>query len=145
MLKIVLATGGFDPVHSGHIKYFEFSKKLGDRLIVGLNSDNWLIRKKGKFFLPFIEREVIIKNLRMVDEVISFNDDDNTATDAIKKSLEKYPKNIIIFSNGGDRGKSNIPEYESFKNNPNIKFNFGIGGDNKLNSSSWILEKWNKK
>ena len=145
MYKIVLATGGFDPIHSGHIKYLQFSKKLGDYLVIGLNSDKWLNNKKGKFFLPFNEREEIIKNLRMVDKVISFNDDDGTAIDAIQKLLDKYPNKEILFSNGGDRGKENIPEYDKFCNSPFVKFNFGIGGDNKMNSSSWILKEWENK
>ena len=103
MNKIILATGGFDPIHSGHIKYFQNSKMLGDFLVIGLNSDRWLERKKGKFFLPLFERATIIKNLRMVDDVISFNDDDGTAINAIEILLEKYPNKEIIFANGGDR------------------------------------------
>ena len=145
MKKIVLATGGFDPIHSGHINYFEFSKKLGDYLVIGLNSDNWLIRKKGKFLLPFNERKIIIQSLRMVNEVISFNDEDGTAIKAIKKLLEKYPKRLIIFANGGDRGKDNIPEYDFFQKNELVSFDFGVGGEHKLNSSSWILKKWENK
>ena len=62
-MKIVVVSGGFDPIHSGHIAYLEEAKKLGDKLIVALNSDDWLIKKKGKFFMPFAEREIILKNL----------------------------------------------------------------------------------
>ena len=76
-MKIVVVSGGFDPIHSGHIAYFKSAKKLGDKLIVALNSDKWLINKKGKFFMPFEERSTIIKNLAMVDEVIDFEDDGN--------------------------------------------------------------------
>ena len=89
--KIVLATGGFDPIHSGHLKYFEEAKKLGDLLVVGLNSDDWLTRKKGKPFLNLEERLVIIKNFRMVDEVITWDDKDNTAIGAILKLLDIFP------------------------------------------------------
>ena len=71
-MNIVIVSGGFDPVHSGHIAYFKAAKKLGDRLIVALNSDEWLINKKQKFFMPFLEREIIIKNLYMIDDVIDF-------------------------------------------------------------------------
>ena len=112
--KIVLATGGFDPIHSGHIKYFEEAKQLGDYLVVGLNSDNWLKRKKGKSFLNLDERLIIVKNFRMVDQVITWDDSDDTAIGAIKKLLLEHPDKKIIFANGGDRNKENIPEIENF-------------------------------
>jgi cytidyltransferase-like protein len=62
-MKIIIVSGGFDPLHSGHIEYFKSAKKLGDKLIVALNSDEWLINKKGKFFMPFHERKNIVENL----------------------------------------------------------------------------------
>jgi D-beta-D-heptose 7-phosphate kinase/D-beta-D-heptose 1-phosphate adenosyltransferase len=77
---IVVVTGGFDPLHSGHIVYFEDAKKLGDKLIVGINSDEWLVNKKGRPFMPLSERSEIIKNLTVVDEVITFDDQDNSAS-----------------------------------------------------------------
>ena len=86
-MDVVLVTGGFDPLHSGHLAYFKAAKQLGDKLIVGLNSDEWLIRKKGKPFMPFHERIEIIKGLSVVDEVISFDDSDDTACGAIYKTL----------------------------------------------------------
>jgi len=109
-MKIVLVTGGFDPLHSGHIEYFKEAKKLGDKLIVGLNSDAWLERKKGRAFMPGHERSAIIENLKMVDGIILFNDDDNTASEAIKNVKQLYPNDQIIFANGGDRNAGNIPE-----------------------------------
>ncbi len=72
---IVLVTGGFDPIHSGHIEYFKYAKKLGDKLVVGLNSDKWLVQKKGSAFLPINERTEIVSNLSVVDETIEFEDD----------------------------------------------------------------------
>ena len=137
---IVVVTGGFDPLHSGHIVYFEDAKKLGDKLIVGINSDEWLVNKKGRPFMPLSERSEIIKNLTVVDEVITFDDQDNSASDAIRNVLEKYPNNKILFANGGDRTSGNILEMDAFKDQTNIEFVFGIGGDFKKNSSSWILE-----
>lgn len=140
---IVIVTGGFDPIHSGHIAYFEDAKKLGDKLVVGLNSDEWLINKKGRPFMPLSERIEIVKNLRVVDKVITFNDQDNSASDAIKKVLDDYPNNKIIFANGGDRTLDNTLEMDVFKNEQNVEFIFGVGGDYKKNSSSWILKEWN--
>ena len=141
---IVLATGGFDPIHSGHIEYFKSAKKLGDKLIVGVNSDEWLINKKGNAFLPINERIEIVSNLLVVDETIEFEDDEyNSASNAILKVVEKYPGHKIVFANGGDRNEENIPEMKVHKENPNIFFEFGVGGDFKKNSSSLILKNWN--
>lgn len=143
MKKIVIATGGFDPIHSGHIAYLNEAKKLGDFLVVGLNSDEWLKRKKGKFFLSLNERYCILSNLKMVDFAINFDDSDNSAKNAILKIRSAYPNEKIIFANGGDRTSKNIPEMSL--NDDNLEFVFGVGGDFKMNSSSWILNKWNEK
>lgn len=137
-MKIVLVTGGFDPLHSGHIEYFKAAKQLGDKLIVGLNSDAWLTRKKGQPFMPYYERMMIVGNLHMVDETIQFDDSDNSSINAIERVKLDYPDAEIIFANGGDRTASNIPEM-SVKD---VVFKFGVGGENKTNSSSWILQEW---
>ena len=84
---IVLVTGGFDPLHSGHIEYLKSAKQLGRTLIVGLNSDQWLKKKKGKAFLNWKEREIILRHLNMVDKVITFDDLDGTSNQAISKIL----------------------------------------------------------
>lgn len=140
MTTIVLITGGFDPVHSGHIKYLNAAKNLGDRLVVGINSDAWLIRKKGRAFMPWSERACIIENLGMVDEVLEFDDWDGSARHAIKLVRQQHPDSHIIFANGGDRTDLNIPEMDV--QDPQLEFRFGVGGTNKANSSSWILEEW---
>jgi cytidyltransferase-like protein len=137
-MKIVLVTGGFDPLHSGHIEYFKAAKALGFLLIVGINSDAWLTRKKGQPFMPLQERKTIIENLYQVHKVIEFDDSDGTAINAIKKVKEFYPKAKIIFANGGDRTKDNIPEMVF----DDVEFVFGVGGEDKKNSSSWILREW---
>jgi cytidyltransferase-like protein len=136
--KIVLVTGGFDPLHSGHIEYFKAARRLGDILVVGVNSDAWLTRKKGRAFMPSNERVTIIQNLKVVDHCILFNDDDGSAREAIRNVKLLYPNSHIIFANGGDRTQDNIPEMTE----KDVEFAFGVGGEDKLNSSSWILEEW---
>lgn len=140
MKKIVLVTGGFDPVHSGHIAYLKAAKQLGDILVVGVNSNAWLIRKKGQPFMPLTERMAIIQELACVDFVIDFDDSDNSAKHAIWMVRQSYPRDTIIFANGGDRTDKNIPEMDVIDDN--LKFAFGVGGFNKANSSSWILQEW---
>lgn len=138
MKRIVIVTGGFDPLHSGHIAYFKAAKRLGDKLIVGVNTDAWLTRKKGRAFMPISERINIIQNLKMVDHCILFSDDDGSSIEAIKNVKMIYPNDDIIFANGGDRTKENIPEMIF----DDVEFVFGVGGEDKKNSSSWILEEW---
>ena len=138
-MKIIIVSGGFDPIHSGHIAYFKSARSLGDKLVVALNSDQWLINKKGKFFMPFNERKAIIENFADVDIVINFEDDDlGSATNALIKVKEMFPEENIAFANGGDRNKGNIPEMSV----EGVEFIFSVGGDDKKNSSSWILKKW---
>ena len=137
-MKIVLCTGGYDPLHSGHIAYFKAARELGDKLIVGVNSDDWLVRKKGRPFMPWSERATIVASMHDVDRVINFNNTDGTAIDAIRKVKEIFPNHQIIFANGGDRTKDNIPEMVF----DDVEFAFGVGGEHKANSSSWILEEW---
>jgi mannose-6-phosphate isomerase-like protein (cupin superfamily) len=107
-------------------------------LIVGANSDEWLTRKKGRAFMPWQERLCIINNLSCVDEVYTFDDDDDTACHLLYQVRAHYPSSRIIFANGGDRTQDNIPEMSV----PGVEFVFGVGGFNKANSSSWILDEW---
>ena len=137
--KLSLVTGGFDPIHSGHISYFKRAKDLSNYLVVGLNTEEWLTRKKGQYFQSWKERAEIISHLTMVDAVITVPDDEEgSACGAIAKCLEIA--DTVIFCNGGDRGKSNTPEIIKYGNNSRVQFEFGIGGDDKKNSSSWILK-----
>ena len=146
MKKIVLVTGGFDPIHSGHIKLFNEASKLGSKLFIGINSDDWLIRKKKCFFMNINERSIIISNLKMVSEIITWNDNDDTAIGAINIVLEKIDKNQkMVFANGGDRNKKTTPELNYFRNDPRIEFSFGVGGYSKLNSSSNLLKNYQKR
>ncbi len=137
-MKIVLVTGGFDPLHSGHIAYFNAARELGDKLYVGLNSDAWLQRKKGAPFMPWAERAAIVAALHVVDRVIEFDDADGSSRAAIEAVKQMNPNAEIIFANGGDRTKDNIPEMRV----SGVQFEFGVGGEDKKNSSSWILQEW---
>jgi cytidyltransferase-like protein len=138
MKTIVVASGGFDPIHSGHIKLIKQARLLGDMLVVGINSDEWLARKKGRAFMPWQERLCVLNNLSSVDEVYTFDDDDGTACHLLQQVRAHYPDDRIIFANGGDRTKENIPEMAV----NGIEFAFGVGGEDKANSSSWILQEW---
>jgi D-beta-D-heptose 7-phosphate kinase/D-beta-D-heptose 1-phosphate adenosyltransferase len=141
MKKIVLVTGGFDPLHSGHIAYFKAARELGDMLLVGLNSDEWLNKKKGRAFMPLSERAAIVDNIKCVDGVVyDFDDNDGSSKGAILEVRNYFPEDTIIFANGGDRTQTNIPEMDSGVDN--IEFVFGVGGEDKKNSSSWILQEW---
>lgn len=134
---IVAVSGGFDPVHSGHIDMLYQAKAHGTHLIVGLNSDAWLTRKKGRAFMPFRERSAVVGAIKGVDRVMGFDDNDGTAIDFLRRIKAQYPECRIIFANGGDRTEENIPEMTE----PDIEFKFHIGGS-KTNSSSDILKRW---
>lgn len=134
--KVAVVSGGFDPVHSGHIRMFRAAYELFNRkIVVLLNSDEWLTRKKGKPFLPAEERKAIIEAMSMVERVVLFDDSDGSCCDGLEKVKTLYPADTIVFCNGGDRTKENIPEMRVV----DVEFAFGVGGEDKANSSSWIL------
>lgn len=144
-MKIVVVSGGFDPLHSGHIALLRDAAELGDILVAGLNSDAWLARKKGKPFMEFLERKAVLGAIQWVDAVWQFDDSDGTACDLLNKirnyyltgdSAEEYE---FIFANGGDRNETNNAE----ANVEGWKFVYGIGGSDKKNSSSKLLKDWN--
>ncbi len=144
MATYYIVSGGFDPIHEGHIAMIKASAEASDGVIVLANSDDWLRRKKGKNFHSIKTRRAILENLKGVIDVLEFDDSDNSASDGIRKVRSKYPDDHLVFANGGDRGKDNIPECpvcEECK----VELAFGVGGDNKANSSSWILNNWNNK
>jgi len=138
---IVIVSGGFDPIHSGHIKMIEDARQRG-RVVIALNSDQWLTRKKGQPFMPFEERKAVLDQFKNILAVIDFDDSDGSAANAIRKVLDMFPKSNVIFANGGDRDANNIPEIAKFIDNPRVGFLFGVGGNTKANSSSWILQEW---
>ena len=138
-MKVVIVSGGFDPIHSGHIAYLSSAKNLGDKLIVALNSDKWLKNKKGFVFMPFQERKIILEAINAVDSVRAFEDDEiGSCKNALEDIKNEYKGLKIIFANGGDRNKSNIPEMEV----KDIDFVFGIGGNDKKNSSSEMIKRF---
>jgi D-beta-D-heptose 7-phosphate kinase/D-beta-D-heptose 1-phosphate adenosyltransferase len=134
---IVAVSGGFDPIHSGHIEMLYQACAHGTHLIVGLNSDEWLSKKKGRPFMSFKERSAILSAIKGVDRVVRFDDSDGTACNFLKKLKDEYPECDIIFANGGDRTAENVPEMSV----PGIEFKFYVGGE-KSNSSSEILKRW---
>ena len=140
MSKVSIVSGGFDPVHSGHINLMLAAKELGDQLIVLLNSDEWLSRKKGRPFMNFFERKMVLENLWFVDYVLDFDDSDNSAVDGLEKVVSMYKqKDDLYFCNGGDRNSlDDIPE----KGVPGIQLKFGVGGDTKINSSSKLVNEY---
>lgn len=138
-MNVIVVSGGFDPIHSGHIEYLKSARSKGDILVVCLNSDQWLEKKKGKYFLQFSERAAILEAISYVDKVIDFEDDNlGSCINGLRKVQEIFPNDQIFFCNGGDRNKDNIPEMSL----EGINFLFSVGGDNKINSSSSILKKW---
>lgn len=137
-MKISVVSGGFDPIHSGHISYLEKASILGDKLYVCLNSDEWLCAKKGKPFMSFKERKTIIEAMRCVDKVIDFDDSDGSCIQGLLKIKSLEPDAEIIFCNGGDRTQENTPESCL----SDVKLVFGVGGSDKKNSSSSILQGW---
>ena len=138
--KITVAvSGGFDPIHVGHVRMFNEAKKLGDELVVIINNDNWLKHKKHHVFMHQRERKEIIEGLRSVDRVVLTNHKSNPVDMSVCKALEKIKPDI--FANGGDRVKSNIPEVATCqKIGCQMVFNVGHGG--KVQSSSWLLGKY---
>jgi len=139
---IAIVSGGFDPIHPGHIMMMEECKKFSDYLIVGLNSDIWLTRKKGNFFMDMKHRSYVVSRLKVVDETMEFNDDDNSASDLLKKVVEKYPGTKVVFANGGDRSDpSKVRELE-IAEKLKIELKFGVGGSHKESSSSDLLGRW---
>lgn len=135
--KVVMVSGGFDPVHVGHIRMFQEAKKLGDKLIVVLNCDNWLKRKKGKFFMNQDERAELIRSIDCVDDVFVLESERGDVSEAITHIRPD------IFANGGDRrNEKDIPESAVCKE-LGVEMIFNVGGG-KVRSSSALLSEYNK-
>ena len=140
---ISIVSGGFDPIHPGHIMMMKDCLKFSNYLIVGVNSNKWLINKKGNYFMDIQHRLYVVSSLNVVNETMEFEDDDKgSANNLLIKIRNKYSNDKIIFANGGDRSDSSkILEFETAKQY-NIDLKFGIGGSHKESSSSDLLKRW---
>ena len=152
--SVIILSGGFDPVHKGHMRMFREASNLGHQVIVGLNSDSWLARKKGKPFMEFYERKEILEGIKYISNVLPFNDSDDTAKELLHRVRTMYNSGTfnhsyndtnptgrndyqIYFANGGDRGKGNVPELDVCKE-LDVTMLWGVGGG-KIQSSSWLI------
>lgn len=139
--KFAIVSGGFDPIHNGHVRMIQDAAKYG-RVIVILNNDKWLMTKKGFVFMDQKTRKEIVENIKNVDRVIITNhkkNDKDTSVCKVLNDLHYTFSTNLIFCNGGDRKADNIPEYELCKLK-NIPMVFNIGG-RKINSSSDLVRK----
>jgi len=139
--KVVAVSGGFDPIHVGHVRMFKRAKELGNELVVILNNDNWLKKKKGYVFMPEHERKELIEAIDVVDRVVlTRHGSDPTDMSVCTELVELKPD---IFANGGDRTQENIPEVPVCDSiGCTVIFNIGDGG--KVQSSSWLLTNFKK-
>ncbi len=135
---VVAVSGGFDPIHPGHIRYFKAAKELGDKLVVILNNDNWLLKKKRFNFMSEKERKEVLEAIRYVDEVMITKHPKDTDDISVSEALKSLKPDI--FANGGDRKADNIPEYDLCKK-MGIKMVFNVGPGGKIQSSSSLVDK----
>jgi cytidyltransferase-like protein len=136
---IMILSGGFDPIHKGHIRMFKAAKNMAHKVIVGLNSDKWLIRKKDSVFMNYAERAEILNAIKYIDEIVAFNDDDESAMDLLIRVQNLYPNCNLSFGNGGDRTEKNVPE-KGYCDAYKIDLVYNVGGG-KIQSSSELINK----
>lgn len=137
---IVIASGSFDPLHRGHIQYLTEARKLGDRLVVAVETDNCIIRKHGVSFMNWEERVPVIKALAAVDEVIMISECDNSYNDALRQVRRSFPSATIIFASGNPPNKSNSPELPD----QDVRFEYNVGSDVRAISSSELLRRYSE-
>tara|TARA_Y100000310_G_scaffold345190_1_gene462512 strand:+ start:996 stop:1529 length:534 start_codon:yes stop_codon:yes gene_type:complete len=144
-MKTVIVSGGFDPLHEGHIELLARSRMVGDRLVVLLNSDEWLVRKKGYALLPFKTRQAVLRANRAVDWVQGFDDQHDNAVEGLgdirfaPQPMYKLEDHTFVFANGGDRNSANTPEVDwCGANGVGVLFNVG----DKVAASSDFMRPW---
>ena len=148
--RVVLVSGGFDPVHKGHLEMIEKASEIGEEVWVILNNDSWLREKKGQSFMNEDEREYIMSRVKGVTRTFICNPrtpSDKTVCDGIYSAVMTYRREYegklsMAFGNGGDRGQGNVPE-EDYCNSMDVDMVWNLG--KKVQSSSWLLEKFNNK
>jgi cytidyltransferase-like protein len=140
---IIILSGGFDPPHVGHVRMIRHASDLASVVIVGVNSDEWLMRKKGYVFMPWEERSEMMASIRGVGEAVRFDDSDKTANDLIMKVRKQFPNARLAFGNGGDRTNENTPEMQTCSK-LSVEMIWGIGGEDKAQSSSTLVENARK-
>ncbi len=136
-IKWVAVSGGFDPLHIGHVRMFREARKLGDKLVVIMNNDHWLRMKKGFTFMPQKERAEIIGNFPFVDRVVFTDHKKGDVDKSVARTLAKVRP--ALFANGGDRVSKNTPEVALCKS-LGIKMVFNVGQGGKVQSSSWMVD-----
>ncbi len=139
-MKTVAVSGGFDPIHIGHIEMLKEAKELGEKLIVIVNNDNWLKKKKGFAFMNENERKQIVEAIRYVDEVVLTNHPENPDDMSVCAELEKIKPDI--FANGGDRKPDGdpVPEVE-LCGKLGIELVYNVGKSGKIQSSSELVKR----
>ena len=137
-----LVSGGFDPVHLGHLKMLQEAKKLANKVIVLLNNDEWLIKKKGKPFMNENQRKEILSEFKSITKVIIQNSSDKSSNQAIEDFVRNNPNKSICYCNGGDRSNiKNILESKICKK-LGVSLEFGVGGEEKVESSSQLSRNY---
>jgi len=134
---VIAVSGGFDPVHIGHIRMIKDASRYGDVLVI-INSDEWLKKKKGYVFMPWQERAEIMGNIKGVTTVTSVDDSDGTVCEALVRCKPD------AFANGGDRKEKNTPEMD-LCDHIGIEMMWAIGGNSKPQSSSWLVNNIKEK
>ena len=137
-----LVSGGFDPVHVGHLRMFQDAKNLSENVIVLLNNDEWLMKKKGKPFMNEGQRKEILDEFKSISKVIIQTKSDRSSSRAIEEFVHNNPDKTVCYCNGGDRSNiRNIREADICKK-LGITLEFGIGGDEKIESSSQLTKNY---